>query len=142
MITLIGQFLAPFALRLAGLAAIIGAVLTVLLGARQAGRNAERFDRMRTYRANFERTWSEIALRVLPRADDFIVKRTPGVKREEYVYDSTAQLALPAFAAAAGLLVYPQVAAREYFEPRRVERIATGTDGYMSRMGRWLRESF
>lgn len=47
MITLIGQFLAPFALRLAGLAAIIGAVLTVLLGARQAGRNAERFDRMR-----------------------------------------------------------------------------------------------
>jgi cell division protein FtsA len=48
----------------------------------------------------------------------------------------------PAFAAAAGLLVYPQVAAREYFEPRRVERRAVGTDGYMSRMGRWLWESF
>ena len=47
MITLIGQFLAPFALRLAGFAAIIGAVLAVLLGARQAGRNAERLDRMR-----------------------------------------------------------------------------------------------
>ncbi len=48
----------------------------------------------------------------------------------------------PAFAAAAGLLIYPQVAHREYFEPRRFEYAATGTDGYMSRVGRWLRESF
>lgn len=48
----------------------------------------------------------------------------------------------PAFAAAVGLLVYPQVAGREYFEPRRIERAATGTDGYMTRVGRWLRESF
>lgn len=48
----------------------------------------------------------------------------------------------PAFAAAAGLLIYPQVAGREYFEPQRFDRAATGTDGYMSRVGRWLRESF
>ncbi|WP_036283142.1 cell division protein FtsA [Methylocystis sp. ATCC 49242] len=48
----------------------------------------------------------------------------------------------PAFAAAAGLLVYPQVAGREYFEPHRFERAATGTDGYMTRVGRWLKESF
>lgn len=48
----------------------------------------------------------------------------------------------PAFAAAAGLLVYPQVAGREYFEPHRAERAATGTDGYMTRVGRWLKESF
>jgi cell division protein FtsA len=48
----------------------------------------------------------------------------------------------PAFAAAAGLLGYPQVAGREYFEPRREERRATGTDGYMSRVGRWLIDSF
>ena len=47
MITLIEQFLAPFALRLAGVAAVIGAILAVLLGARQAGRNAERIARMR-----------------------------------------------------------------------------------------------
>ena len=47
MITLIEQFLAPFALRLAGMAAVIGAILAVLLGARQAGRNAERIERMR-----------------------------------------------------------------------------------------------
>ena len=48
----------------------------------------------------------------------------------------------PAFAAATGLLVYPQVAGREYFEPHREQRAATGTDGYMTRVGRWLMDSF
>ncbi len=46
MIALIGQALAPLALRLAGWIAVTGAVLAVLLGARQAGRNAERVERM------------------------------------------------------------------------------------------------
>jgi cell division protein FtsA len=48
----------------------------------------------------------------------------------------------PAFAAAAGLFVYPQVAGREYFEPRREQRLAHASNGYMSRVGRWLTESF
>jgi cell division protein FtsA len=48
----------------------------------------------------------------------------------------------PAFAAAVGLLVYPQVAGHEYFEPRREYRAATGTDNYVMRVSRWLRESF
>lgn len=48
----------------------------------------------------------------------------------------------PAFAAVAGLLAYPQVAAREYFEPRRQRRVAMAGEGYVSRVGRWLRESF
>ena len=48
----------------------------------------------------------------------------------------------PAFAAAAGLLVYPQVAHLEHFEPRRTRHAATGTGGYIARVGRWLRESF
>lgn len=49
----------------------------------------------------------------------------------------------PAFAAAVGLLVYPQFAGIEHFEPRgAVPAQATGTDGYMSRVGRWLKESF
>jgi cell division protein FtsA len=48
----------------------------------------------------------------------------------------------PAFAAVAGLFVYPQVAGREYFEPRREQRLANGSNGYMSRVGRWLTESF
>ena len=47
MIAAVGQFLAPYALRLVGLAAVLGAVAAVLLGARQAGRNAERVERMR-----------------------------------------------------------------------------------------------
>jgi cell division protein FtsA len=48
----------------------------------------------------------------------------------------------PAFAAAAGLLVYPQAAHLEHFEPHRTQYAATGTGGYMARVGRWLRESF
>ena len=49
----------------------------------------------------------------------------------------------PAFAAPIGLLVYPQVAGLERFEPvESGQFLATGTDGYFSKMGRWLKESF
>jgi len=48
----------------------------------------------------------------------------------------------PAFAAAAGLLVYPQVAYLDHFETRHARRYAAGTNGYFARVGRWLRESF
>ena len=48
----------------------------------------------------------------------------------------------PAFAVAAGLLVYPQAAHLEHFEPRRTRRLMTGTGGYVARVGQWLRESF
>jgi cell division protein FtsA len=47
----------------------------------------------------------------------------------------------PAFAVATGLLVYPQAAHLEHFEPRRTRHLMTGT-GYIARVGRWLRESF
>ena len=47
----------------------------------------------------------------------------------------------PAFAVATGLLVYPQAAHLEHFEPRRTRQLMTGT-GYIARVGRWLRESF
>jgi len=47
----------------------------------------------------------------------------------------------PAFAVAAGLLVYPQAAHLEHFEPRHTRHLMTGT-GYIARVGRWLRESF
>jgi cell division protein FtsA len=47
----------------------------------------------------------------------------------------------PAFAVATGLLVYPQAAHLEHFEPRRTRHSATGS-GYIARVGRWLRESF
>ena len=48
----------------------------------------------------------------------------------------------PAFAVAAGLLVSPEAAHLEHFEPRRTRQLMTGTGGYMARVGRWLRESF
>jgi len=49
----------------------------------------------------------------------------------------------PAFSAAVGLLVYPQVAHAEHFEPRGHGAFAaTGTDNYLNRVGRWLRDSF
>jgi hypothetical protein len=47
VISMLGRLLAPYALKLAGLFAIIGTVAAILLGARQAGRNAERVERMR-----------------------------------------------------------------------------------------------
>ncbi len=48
----------------------------------------------------------------------------------------------PAFAALAGLLVYPQAAHLEHFEPRHTRQYRAGTGGYVARVGRWLRESF
>jgi cell division protein FtsA len=47
-----------------------------------------------------------------------------------------------AFAVAAGLLVYPQAAHLEHFEPRGRRYPKTGTGGYFARVGQWLRESF
>ena len=49
----------------------------------------------------------------------------------------------PAFAAAVGLLVYPQVAHLGHVEPRPSGLFGgVGSGGYFSRMGSWFRESF
>jgi cell division protein FtsA len=48
----------------------------------------------------------------------------------------------PAFAVAAGLLVYPQHAHFEHFEVRRGHGFLGSGDNYFMRVGRWLRESF
>ncbi len=47
-----------------------------------------------------------------------------------------------AFAAATGLLVYPQAAHLEYFETRNRRYQMNGAGGYFARVGQWLRESF
>jgi len=48
-----------------------------------------------------------------------------------------------AFAAATGLLVYPQAAHLEYFEARSKRHLTNGAGGgYFARVGQWLRESF
>jgi cell division protein FtsA len=46
------------------------------------------------------------------------------------------------FAVPAGLLVYPQYAHLEHVEPRPTRQLKTGTDGYLGKVGRWLREGF
>jgi cell division protein FtsA len=48
----------------------------------------------------------------------------------------------PSFAAAVGLMVYPQVAGLEYETTRHVMRPARDEGGYATRVGRWLKESF
>jgi cell division protein FtsA len=49
----------------------------------------------------------------------------------------------PAFAAAVGLVIYPQIARIEQFRAAGGSRLRmTGTDGYLARMGRWIRDSF
>ena len=46
-----------------------------------------------------------------------------------------------AFATVSGMLIYPQVVAQEFAEPPPAARL-TGTDGYLARVGTWLRSSF
>src|SRR5215471_17248211 len=46
------------------------------------------------------------------------------------------------FAVPTGLLVYPQYAHLEHVEPRHTRLLRTGTDGYLGKVGRWLREGF
>ena len=49
----------------------------------------------------------------------------------------------PAYAAALGLVVYPHVAGAEHVEPAAGGLLGrTAGDGYLSRVGRWIRESF
>lgn len=49
----------------------------------------------------------------------------------------------PAFSAAVGMLVYPQVSGIEHFEPRaRGLMQMTGTDGYIGNVVNWLRKNF
>ena len=47
----------------------------------------------------------------------------------------------PAFATVAGMLVYPQVCGSEYVQPRPNRKL-TGSDGYLARVGSWLKSGF
>jgi cell division protein FtsA len=48
----------------------------------------------------------------------------------------------PAFAAAVGLMIYPQVAEMELMDDREPQFAMTGTGGYFARVGEWFRKSF
>jgi len=67
-----------------------------------------RLERMQSDRAVFDEHWREIAERILPRADWFRVSRAPGAKRNEKVFDATANLALERFAAAMESMLTPR----------------------------------
>jgi cell division protein FtsA len=49
----------------------------------------------------------------------------------------------PAYSAAVGLIIYPQIAEADRIEIRNPGTLRrTGTDGYLARVSRWLRDSF
>lgn len=75
---------------------------------KSAAEIVKRADKAKSDRANFDQQFEQIARYVLPRADNFLESREKGGRRGEYIYDSTAQLALPSFAAAIESLVMPR----------------------------------
>lgn len=79
-----------------------------------------RADKAKTDRSNFDAQFEQIARYVLPRADGFIAQNsigTRGVRKDQYVFDSTAQLALPSFAAAIESLVIPRTQKYHGYKP-------------------------
>ena len=74
-------------------------------------------DEAKNDRANFDSQFEMIARYVLPRMDGFTTKRTPGERKGEFVFDSTAPLALPSFAAAIESLVIPRTQKYHGYKP-------------------------
>src|SRR5574343_1302784 len=62
---------------------------------------------MKSQRGTFESHWQEIAERIYPSAANFQGERTPGAKNTQYIFDSTAGLALERFASAFNGYVTP-----------------------------------
>jgi len=79
----------------------------------------------------------------LPELARRIISKQVRIGRPVGVHGLPESAKSPAFAATLGLLVYPQVAGLEHFEAGRASaHLGTGTDGYFSRVGRWLKDSF
>lgn len=69
---------------------------------------SDRLKRLQSERVNFNNTWERIARVVLPTSIGFTTTYAPGTNLNQEIFDSTAQLALPRFAAAIDTLVTPQ----------------------------------
>lgn len=67
-----------------------------------------RFEQAKSRRANWETTWQEIGDRVWPSMAHFDTKRIDGAKRTEFMFDSTASLALMKFSAALESFSFPR----------------------------------
>lgn len=68
----------------------------------------DRLKRLQSDRVNFNSTWERIARVVLPTSIGFTTTYAPGTNLNQEIFDSTAQMALPRFAAAIDTLVTPQ----------------------------------
>jgi len=67
------------------------------------------FNELLSGRTNFDTQWQEVAERVWPERSMFTtVERTQGDKRTEFLFDATAMLALPKFAAAIDSMITPR----------------------------------
>lgn len=67
-----------------------------------------RYGQAKSRRANWESTWQEIADRVWPSMASFNTQRQDGAKRTEFMFDSTASLALMKFSAALESFSFPK----------------------------------
>jgi hypothetical protein len=67
-----------------------------------------RFEQAKNRRANWESTWQEIGDRVWPSMASFSTQRTDGAKRTEFMFDSTASLALMKFSAVLESFTFPR----------------------------------
>lgn len=65
-------------------------------------------DQLKSDRMTWEGHWRQVLRRVLPRQDDFQGSLTPGARRTEYIFDSTAPLAIDRFAAAMEGMLCPR----------------------------------
>lgn len=71
-----------------------------------ANRIMQQQSEMEAVRGNWESMWEDVARLVLPRADDFRQKHSPGTQRNQHQYDAFPMLALDKFSAVieAGLM--------------------------------------
>jgi hypothetical protein len=77
-----------------------------------------RLAKLQADRMNFDTMWDKIARVVLPSAIGFTTSFAPGSNLNTDVYDATAQLALPRFAAAIDTLVTPQTTKWHNLQPK------------------------
>lgn len=78
----------------------------------------DRLGRLQSNRVNFNSTWERIAEVVLPTSVGFTSSYAPGTNLSQKIFDSTAQLALPRFAAAIDTLITPQTSKWSMLAPK------------------------
>lgn len=78
----------------------------------------ERLKKLQADRVNFNTIWEKIARVVLPTSIGFTTSYAPGTNLNQDIFDSTAQMALPRFAAAIDTLVTPQTSKWHMLAPK------------------------